>query len=63
MGDKTNFRTASRMGRTLALEPVVAQPDKREALEEPLEFSDAGWSVAVAFPGYTWERVNCDVWC
>jgi hypothetical protein len=50
-------------GQTLALEPVIAQSDKHEALQQPLEFSDAGWSVAVAFPGYTWERVDCDGWC
>jgi hypothetical protein len=50
-------------GQTLALEPVIEPSAKREALEQPLEFSGAGWSVAVAFPGHTWERVDCDGWC
>jgi hypothetical protein len=61
---ETNFRyRITEGGQTLTLVPVIAQSDKREALEQPLEFSDAGWSVAVAFPGYTWERVDCDGWC
>ena len=61
---ETNFRyRITEGGQTLTLEPVIAQSDKREALEQPLEFSGAGWSVAVAFPGYTWERVDCDGWC
>lgn len=61
---ETSFRyRITEGGQTLTLEPVIAQSDKREALEQPLEFSGAGWSVAVAFPGYTWERVDCDGWC
>ena len=43
-------------GQTLSLDPVIPASDKRLALARPLEFSGAGWSVAVAFPGYTWER-------
>ena len=50
-------------GQTLRLDPVIPASDKRQALAHPLEFSGAGWSVAVAFPGYTWERVDCDGWC
>ena len=50
-------------GQTLSLEPVIPASDKRQALADPLEFSGAGWSVAVAFPGSTWERVDCDGWC
>ena len=50
-------------GQTLSLDPVIPASDKRQALADPLEFSGAGWSVAVAFPGYTWERVDCDGWC
>jgi len=61
---ETNFGYRIRGGgQTLTLEPAIARSDKREALEQPLEFSGAGWSVAVAFPGYTWERVDCDGWC
>jgi hypothetical protein len=37
--------------------------DEREALAHPLEFSDAGWSVAVSYPGETWKRVDCSGWC
>jgi hypothetical protein len=48
---------------TLTLTPVISKASKREALSDPLAFSDAGWRVAVAFPGYTWERVSCDQWC
>lgn len=50
-------------GQTLTLDPVIPRSDMREALAHPLEFSGAGWSVAVAFPGYTWERVDCNGWC
>jgi hypothetical protein len=61
---ETNFRyRITDDGQTLALEPVITQSDKREALQQPLEFSDAGWSVTVAFPGHTWERVDCEGWC
>ena len=47
----------------LSLSPVVTRAMKREALAHPLEFSDAGWAVAVTYPGQTWERVDCGVWC
>jgi hypothetical protein len=58
---ETNFRyRITDDGQTLALAPVITQSDKREALQQPLEFSDVGWSVTVAFPGYTWDRVDCD---
>ena len=50
-------------GQTLSLDPIIPASDKRQALAHPLEFSGTGWSVAVAFPGYTWERVDCDGWC
>jgi hypothetical protein len=29
------------------------------ALAHPLQFSTAGWMVAVAYPGHTWKRVPC----
>ena len=47
----------------LALQPVITNRMRREALADPLEFSDAGWSVAVAYPGHTWKRVSCGPWC
>jgi hypothetical protein len=50
-------------GQTLTLEPLLDQTAKREALAHPLEFSVAGWGVAVAFPGYTWTRAECGNWC
>ena len=33
------------------------------ALANPFEFTDAGWSVSVAYPGETWKRVDCSGWC
>ena len=36
---------------------------KKEALAHPLEFNDAGWSVAVSYPGQVWKRVDCSGWC
>jgi hypothetical protein len=61
---ETNFRyRITDGGQTLTLEPVIAQSAKDEALQQPLEFSDVGWSVAVALPGHTWGRVDCDGWC
>jgi hypothetical protein len=50
-------------GDTLTLTPVISKAAKRLALADPLRYGDAGWRVAVAFPGYTWERVPCDEWC
>jgi hypothetical protein len=47
----------------LALQPVITKRMRREALADPLEFSAAGWSVAVAYPGHTWKRVSCGPWC
>jgi hypothetical protein len=36
---------------------------RREALQHPDEFSDAGWAVSVAYPGSSWQRVPCEGWC
>jgi hypothetical protein len=47
----------------LALKPVITQRMRRQALAHPLQFSDAGWSVAVTYPGSTWKRVRCGPWC
>jgi hypothetical protein len=50
-------------GDTLALDPVITSTQRREALADPLEFSDASWMMAVAYPGTTWHRVVCEGWC
>src|SRR4051812_14334359 len=47
----------------LSLPPVITPAMKKEALAQPLEFTDAGWSVAVSYPGQVWKRVNCSGWC
>ena len=50
-------------GNQLALTPVITAAAKRQALAKPLDFSTAGWQIAVAFPGHTWKRVPCKGWC
>jgi hypothetical protein len=50
-------------GRELRLEPVISAAARRKALAQPLQFSTAGWQVAVAFPGHAWKRVPCARWC
>jgi hypothetical protein len=50
-------------GRELRLEPVISAAARRKALAQPLQFSTAGWQVAVAFPGHAWKRVPCAQWC
>jgi hypothetical protein len=50
-------------GDELSLSPVITPAMKTEALAQPLEFSDAGWSVAVSYPGQVWKRVDCSGWC
>jgi len=50
-------------GDRLSLSPVITETMVAEALANPLEFSDAGWSVAVSYPGQEWRRVPCGRWC
>ena len=50
-------------GDEFSLSPVITHAMKKEALAQPLEFSDAGWSVAVSYPGQVWKRVDCSGWC
>jgi hypothetical protein len=50
-------------GDELSLSPVITPAMKEDALAHPLEFSDAGWSVAVSYPGQVWKRVDCSGWC
>ena len=47
----------------LSLVPVLTPAMKKQALAHPLEFSPAGWAVAVSYPGHEWKRVDCDGWC
>jgi hypothetical protein len=49
-------------GDELSLSPVITPAMKKEVLAQPLEFSDAGWSVAVSYPGQVWKRVDCSGW-
>lgn len=51
------------VGGKLTLTPVISAAAKRQALAHPLQFSTAGWQVAVSFPGHTWKRVPCRGWC
>jgi hypothetical protein len=50
-------------GDTLMLSPVVTGPMVAEALANPLQVTDAGRAIAVAYPGQTWNRVSCKAWC
>ena len=51
------FRYRIVNGRRLFLDPVVTAAAKRYALAHPLQFSLAGWTVAVALEGDPWKRV------
>jgi hypothetical protein len=41
----------------------VTEATLEQALANPLEFTDAGWSISVAYPGEEWKRVPCGSWC
>jgi hypothetical protein len=61
IGDATfDYRV---QGGALRLTPVITAKQRREAREHPEDFSDAGWMVAVAYPGSTWKQVPCESWC
>ena len=47
----------------LMLHPIISPKDRHRALENPLEFSKAGWQVAVSYPGVPWKHVPCAGWC
>jgi hypothetical protein len=51
------------LGTTLTLRPVLSTALKRKALAHPLQFSTAGWMVAVSIPPGAWKRVPCAGWC
>jgi hypothetical protein len=50
-------------GRTLMLTPLLTRAEKRQALANPMNFSTAGWMVAVSYLGHSWRRVPCGQWC
>ena len=50
-------------GKTLMLTPLLTAAEKRAALAKPLDFSTAGWMVAVSYFGHPWRRVACGSWC
>lgn len=60
-GPRFRFRIAE--DTELTLKPLISARLKRKALADPLEFSSAGWAVAVAYRGHTWDRVECAEWC
>lgn len=60
---QSTFRYSIRGGSELTMHPLIPAALKRTALANPMEFSEAGWMVAVALPGYTWKRVSCEQWC
>ena len=50
-------------GDTLTLTPEITEAMITEALASPSDFTAAGWSVAVSYPGQEWKRVPCGSWC
>jgi hypothetical protein len=50
-------------GDSLMLTPVLTKEMKAEARAHPLEFTNAGWALAVSYPGHAWKRVDCSGWC
>jgi hypothetical protein len=60
---KGEFRYGIADGPALVLHPVITAADKRRALARPLQFSPAGWQVAVSYDGLPWKRVDCAGWC
>ena len=50
-------------GDKLSLSPFVTQAMKREALGHPLDFTAAGWTITMSYPGQAWKRVDCNGWC
>jgi hypothetical protein len=50
-------------GDSLKLTPVLTKEMKAKARAHPLGFTDAGWALAVSYPGQVWNRVDCSGWC
>jgi hypothetical protein len=53
----------TRTGDTLSITPRITAKQRADALKHPLEFSTAGWMVAVSYPGVDWKNVPCFGWC
>jgi hypothetical protein len=58
-----HFRFRILNNNTLTLTPVLTKAMIRQALAHPAKFSPAFWAVSVAYPGHSWRRVPCKVWC
>ena len=50
-------------GKTLMLTPLITAAEKQAALAKPLNFSTAGWMVAVSYWGHAWRQVPCGSRC
>jgi hypothetical protein len=50
-------------GKTLMLTPLLTTGEKQAALAKPLDFSTAGWMVAVSYLDHPGKRVACGSWC
>ena len=61
-GEET-YRYRIVAGNELTLEPIIPTRARHVALANPLKFSLAGHSAAVAYTGHTWKRVECTGWC
>ena len=47
----------------LVLEPVISKADRKAALADPYEYTDAGWAISVANGGRPFRSVQCEQWC
>ena len=61
-GEET-YRYRIVAGNELTLEPIIPTRARHVALANPLKFSLAGHSAAVAYTGHTWKRVEYAGWC
>jgi hypothetical protein len=50
-------------GDMLTLTPEITGAMIAEALASPSDFTAAGWSISVSYPGQEWKRVPCESWC
>jgi hypothetical protein len=46
-------------GDELGLSTVLTEEMKKEALAHPLDFTAAGWTITMSYPGQAWRRVDC----
>jgi hypothetical protein len=50
-------------GSNLILHPIISNATRRAALARTLDFTTAGWQVAVSYDGLPWKGVPCAGWC